>query len=311
LVIEYPTKVNPAADDRARRGKNRERIERLLQQISPGSRPVIEHLDPYSIRAARAALTREIERTDAEHLIIDVSCLTKIHAIALSDPTVFSRLASWEVAYSVPETYGHVTTSKEPTPGWRDVLILPVSAAPGPASDADARGVILTGHEGDRLIVALAELEPAAGVIVTAQAARRPDLRRESERRNEAVLRRLRGRGASQWRQEVVELRDARALATAIGNEISKSRDTGSPVVLFPFGPKPFVFLAAMQLAAQPNSQAWFVYPIPNSYDVDYSYGTGRTVWFCRATNQEESNPQQRLALQDAGREAAASAKSC
>ena len=37
-----------------------------------------------------------------------------------------------------------------------------------------------------------------------------------------------------------------------------------------------------MQLAGAAGVASWFVYPIPNSYDVDYSYGVGPVMWYSK-----------------------------
>lgn len=245
-----------------------------------GLRVTFVEVDPYSYRAGQRAVADALAGLGASHVVLDVSCLTKIHAIALAAPSVFAASLPWQIAYSMPETYGHLESSAGTGPGWRDVLVLPIGDSADVANETHARGIILAGHEGDRLVIALAETEPAGGVIITTNTERRPDLRKESERRNRKVTQLLVGRGDERWSIEDIALKDPAALSRAVETEINKALAEAAPVLLYPFGPKPFVALGAMQLAATPDLQGWFVYPIAVSYDVDYSYGVGNTVWY-------------------------------
>jgi hypothetical protein len=280
LLLQYPTEVRPANRDRIRRHRNYERLERLCAQGAFPEGFLEIEVDPYSFRSAQRAVGHALDQTQASSVVLDVSCLTKIHAIALADPAVLSDRVVWEMAYTVPETYGHLESSTRSGTGWRDVLFLPIGATEGLANDSHARGIVLTGHEGDRLVVALAETEPYGGAIVTSSVERRPDLRRESVRRNDKITRLLIGRSKARWSHVFVDVRDPASLAKVVQEQIEAAISESAPVLLFPFGPKPFVALTAMQLTTTRELQAWFVYPVPVSYDVDYSYGVGRTTWY-------------------------------
>lgn len=294
LLFEYPTNVRPVAQDHERRRRNRVRLDALCGAF-PNLKLEFVEIDPYSYRAAQRAVAESLGQLGATQVVLDVSCLTKIHAIALADPEIFATSVDWQLAYTSPETYGHLETSGGVGTGWRDVLVLPIGDSAELANETHARGVVLAGHEGDRLVIALTETEPAAGIIIMAAADRRPDLRRESERRNDKVTQLLIGRGDGRWRNEVISLRDPSALRRAIELEVTAATREDAPILLYPFGPKPFVTLAAMQMAAVPGLQAWFVYPIPISYDVDYSYGIGETLWY--QPTLQANDGQQRLPI--------------
>lgn len=284
MLLEYPTAVHPVGQDRERRQRSRARVSKAVNASGARTRLATVDLDPYSHRAAQRAVLACVESLRPARIVVDVSCLTKIHAIAVADPRVFARDVDWSMAYTTPETYGHLDASSMPGAGWRDVLVLPVGEPGGLRNESKTRGVILAGHEGDRLVIALAEVEPSAGLIVTARTDGRPDLRREALRRNEQITRLLTSRGGGdRWAQEVVSLRHPEHLAGLLDAEIARAAAADAPVMLYPFGPKPFVALAAMQMASTRNLAGWFVYPIPNGYDVDYSYGVGETTWYRKA----------------------------
>ena len=56
-----------------------------------------------------------------------------------------------------------------------------------------------------------------------------------------------------------------------------------APVILFPYGPKPLIFVSAFELALEYPEASWFVYPIPSAYDTAYSEGIDETVWLRQA----------------------------
>jgi len=280
VLFDYPTVVHPASQDRERRRRNRSLLEEACRGAVPEVPLEVITVEPYSYRAAQRAVQKQIAAVQPDQVVLDVSCLTKIHVIALTHPAIFASSRHWELAYTMPETYGHLETSKDTGGGWRDVLVLPVGEPLEIANESEARGVVLTGHEGDRLIIALSELEPASGVVVTARADGRPDLRSRTEHRNLLMTQLLTSRGSGRWATETVSVRDPQALAEVVESQVGYARAAGAPVFLYPFGPKPFVALAAMQLASVPGLASWFVYPIPTSYDVDYSYGVGSVTWY-------------------------------
>ena len=48
---------------------------------------------------------------------------------------------------------------------------------------------------------------------------------------------------------------------------------------LYPFGPKTLVFGLAVYATTEYRSGTWYVYPVPRSYDIDYTIGVGKTLW--------------------------------
>ena len=163
VLFDYATAVYPAAQDRDRRRRNRNLLEAACERADPAVPLELVTVEPYFYRAAQRAVQTQIAVLQPDQVILDVSCLTKIHVIALTHPAIFASSQHWELAYTMPETYGHLETSKETGGGWKDVLVLPVGEPLEIANESEARGIVLAGHEGDRLIIALSELEPASG----------------------------------------------------------------------------------------------------------------------------------------------------
>jgi hypothetical protein len=146
-------------------------------------------------------------------------------------------------------------------------------------NEVRSRGIIVEGHESDRLIVALSEVEPAGGVIVVANTSKRPDFRVISERNNRRIVRQLMSIRPSDWKKEIVDTMDFRKMGLIVDKEVEIAKGHDAPVILYPFGPKPLIFSAAFQMCAEYPEGSWFVYPVPTAYDVNYSEGEGRSLW--------------------------------
>jgi hypothetical protein len=122
--------------------------------------------------------------------VYDISCVTKIHTLALAAELHASGDdVRWCLAYSLPEAYNLADLGGKHDIGWQDIVVAPLAETAALFNEADGRGVIIPGHEGDRLVVALGELEPAGGVITVAETVGRPDLRALTERRNLKIMR--------------------------------------------------------------------------------------------------------------------------
>lgn len=278
LLFKYGTTVRPPREDRKRRSRNLENLDRLKEAGLLSSVEVAD-INPYSFRDIQMALAEAKRFSENAMLTVDISCLTKIHTVALaSSELVLKWAGGWQVAYTVPENYGFALQGTASGTGWQDVLVLPLADKAHLEDERRSRGIVLAGHEGDRLMLALSELEPVGGVVVTAATPGRPDLRQESIRNNRRVLRWLTGRSPDNWEEKACDLFDIRRLSEIVATQVD--RTGGAPLVLYPFGPKAFIFFCSMQLFSRLPERSWFVYPVPSSYDVDYSFGIGDTTWF-------------------------------
>jgi len=274
MLLDYPTIVRPVTEDQERRSKNRRVFHRLAFDICPV--PIEERrVDPYSFQGFQDLL----REPKSAFTVFDITCMTKIHTLALA-ATLSQAPADreWAIAYSIPENYGDLAGTNK-TLGWRDILIAPLAETAVLFNETHSRGIIITGHEADRLIVALGELDPSGGLIIVADSPQRPDLRILSQRRNQKIIRQLTSARRNAWQQVVVPLAATAALKEFLAREIELAAQHQAPILLFPFGPKPLVFLAAFELASHYPSSSWFVYPVPVAYDVDYSEGVSKTIW--------------------------------
>jgi len=289
LLVKYDTDVRPHSEDRALR----KRHEDALVRLADGRPPLILDAPPYGMRAFIRELSRIIAETGIGSVVIDVTCLTKAHAVAVAAWAVRAT-ADLDIlfAYTSPDAYVTEWKESEHTRSWRDVLILPIGRAPRLRRDGYARGLLLAGYEGDRTSVALSVLEPAAGAILIADSPGRPDLRRLCERSHAALFDRLQrirmpldeaDALTEGWVRTVAQVDDFAAIAAVVGDEVAAAARRSAPIMLYPFGPKSNVLAVALQLARDYSTASWCVYPIPMNYPVDYTRGAASTAWLVPA----------------------------
>lgn len=278
VLLDYKTSIRPGGEGEAQRADNLADI-RALARILSGRDPELAPVDPYSFRAGGNILESLIG-SGCGQLIVDISCLTKIHTIAIAtklgtrqDPGLETYLV-----YAVPENYPGISSSAS-AEGWTDIIVGPLSETARLFNENSGRGIILVGHEADRLIVGLSEIEPAGGSIVLTWSRRRPDLGEVSSRRNLQLTRHLEAMRVADWKRCWLELCDFEGLSDLVESEVVRASEKRAPVILFPYGPKPHVFGMTYELARRYFENSWFVYPVPASYDATYSEGVGEVLW--------------------------------
>lgn len=279
VALNYSTQVRPALEDKRRREANRKAFKVVGQDVftTPWQELTTE---PYAFQAIQSLVGEIVTKRNIDFAIFDLTCLTKIHALGLA-ATLATTLKDlrWLIAYSSPENYGQLDSVSK-TLGWKDIIVAPLAETAVLLYEAHSRGIIVTGHEAERLTVGLTEIEPSGGVIVVGDSAKRPDLGRLTQRVNRRVVSHLMKLRSSKWTTVVVDIGDTSPLDALISGEIAEARQNNAPVILFPNGPKSLVFSAALKLCQEYSDASWFVYPVPAAYDVNYSEGIAGTYWF-------------------------------
>jgi hypothetical protein len=280
VLLSYPTTAQPLSEDIEAREKNLGKFKDLEARVS---RTGFKHtaIEAYSFSAMQQLLQDIIGR-NPDVIVFDVTCMTKVHTLALAATLATLSLGvKWIIAYSIPENYGTLE-SRRRWSGWRDLIVVPLAETATLSNEAHGRGIIIPGHEADRLIVALAELEPPGGAILMMETPARPDLRQVSVQHNRKIIRQLTSMRSSDWSERTISVEQHTLLRGCIAGQISMAAKFEAPVILFPFGAKSFIFVAGFVLASEYPQGSWFVYPIPNKYDVNYSEGIDRIVWLSR-----------------------------
>jgi len=207
------------------------------------------HLAAYGFPQFRRFVVNELLRKPVDLILLDITCLTKIHTMALAATLASSNLRlSWIVAYSSPENYTGFDEMDAQRSSWKDIIIAPLPESAFLFNESSSRGVVLPGHEADRLVVALAEIEPSGGVVVVAESAGRPDLKLVSERRNRQIFRQLTRSKGPAWTKRIVSIADINEMRRIVWAEVTQAKAKLAPVILFPYGPKPLIFASVFEL---------------------------------------------------------------
>jgi hypothetical protein len=282
IVIDYPTRAGKASEDLAKRNVHRatimDRLSTLRAEIVP------QVISPYRMSDMRRVLDEASSST--EHgpysgVILDITCLTKVHTLAAASWVVARptrRPPVW-FAYTLPEQYGSPSRHNRSLGQWLDVAVAPCEFEPMEYSDSVA-GIVLLGHEGSRIRLAISQCEPSEALVVVPQTPGRPSLGVVAQTANAVIVRDVRAHRRPGW--ELVELAasDISGLTRAVTRFCHRAVQNGRRIVLYPFGPKPMILAAAMSAIGAAGARVWYSYPIPRRYDLDYTAGVGPTRWF-------------------------------
>ena len=180
------------------------------------------------------------------------------------------------ICYTLPRNYLALAELRDDFMGFPFTITAPLVDGAGLGDEARARGVVVLGHEGERLAVALSEMEPRQGSILLVGNRSRPDIMRVTQRRNKKVLGTLAG---DTWRTVRISFRDFGRVEELVASEAAGAAGEGAPLFIYPFGPKSTVLAVALAAAKHYPKGSWFVYPVPSFYDQQYTVGIGLTYW--------------------------------
>lgn len=155
FLIDYEAELEQPPDAKQAVSRQRDLLTNMghslfRQQIR--TRPI----SPYSFQDFEVLLENILKEYSPDFMLFDITCFTKIHLLALA--AALSRnisLSAWAAVYTKPEAY----LALEHAPGWRDIIIASLGDTGILLNEAFSRGIILPGHEGDRLVVAMSEVE--------------------------------------------------------------------------------------------------------------------------------------------------------
>jgi hypothetical protein len=287
-LFDYATTAEPEEVDISRRSECRDSFAKNLS-TSDFTLEFIETPNAFAMNRIQADIRRVFDESAGKPLLVDISCMTRVHLLAMVTAVrkLHSRPSEVYFCYSIPETYGPKTSNRF---GWKDVLFLPIGVRRLFHREGLGRGIILAGYDGERLSIALTEIEPASGCLVYSRSPRRPDFVKRAREANKVVERRLSNlrmprtstvpSESDKWTTEVVDSYDFGKLLEAVKPQVSQAKKEESPVILFPFGPKPVTLALALAFHDWGVDEAWAVYPIPEKFSVSYSSGVDDILVF-------------------------------
>lgn len=278
-LVDYPTSAEPDYEDRRIRKANRELASALA--VSCGAIFHVNSVEAYASAGLELELAKFAKDASKKIWVIDISCLTKIHVVTVAGFLMNSATipVSIKIAYTSPRAYGNLDRLSKQI-GWNDVIIAPIAASANMYNEGQSRGLVIAGHESERLWSALNEIEPASGLLILGRIPSRPDITRLSEKINRGVIKHMAIDYSTAWAREVVDVSDIERLHELMLHEVEAASRANAPMILYPFGPKSLVLAAASFLLKNYPVGSWFVYPVPARYDLTYSEGSSGTYWF-------------------------------
>jgi hypothetical protein len=258
-----------------RKLENIRRVHEIGDQIARVTD--LTQVEAYTFDSIIATVSEKLRGLDARDVILDISCFTRIHVIALAWLAASVRPdIRWRFAYTSPENY---RVSSRAAQGWQDLLLFSLDAPTISHDEAGSRGLLQPGHQSDRLQFSLGEVEPSGGTIMIAKTPNRPDWIRTCRMRNRELFERLTSSGLTDWKADSIDAINTRAIADIVDREVQIASSQEAPIVVFPYGPKWMLFVTSARLSQTYASGSWFVYAVPIRYDV-HSEGVGRTTSF-------------------------------
>jgi hypothetical protein len=283
-LFDYSTHVVPHEEYQRMHEKSQSDFQSLLA-IDDLNGSIHNNINAFAFNRLSHLCSKLVEQATSRTIVVDITCMTRVHIFALS--YIFSNMQDTlnqvYFCYTTPLSYGFQSGIFL---SWRDILFVPISGDRLFRREGHARGIIFAGHYGDRLSVALEELEPASGRLIYTKDETRPDLLLKAREVNKFIEDRLllltmpRVNGSiissDTWKIDIICLDDFTKLANILSEEIDKARSDEGPIMVYPFGPKPFTLFTAFFLIGQTDAQGWAVYPIPDRFDSQYSTGIGQ-----------------------------------
>ena len=71
----------------------------------------------------------------------------------------------------------------------------------------------------------------------------------------------------------ILDVTQTRQFAAEVAAACENALRSDSPVVFYPFGPKPLCLAGIRQALEMTPKRTWFVYPVPNSYSTAHTAG--------------------------------------
>jgi hypothetical protein len=136
MVIDYPTEVSPVGVATKKRKAHWKEMKQKLAAMTTSDDGVSSaKIHPYRLGAFRGLLQRLLCREvfgPSARCIIDITCLTKAHTLALASWLVDTRGSRPDVivAYTRPEQYGTPAKHLSRSGRWLDTVLAPFELSP-------------------------------------------------------------------------------------------------------------------------------------------------------------------------------------
>ena len=295
LVLEYHTRLYPKEKGEKLRAEHH---RKMLEFIKHQEHEILIKnyaVNPYSPRSLRVAMEsfehnlREKLNLAVYDLVVDISCLTKIHTVyAILWCLRNVQISNLWIAYSLPEDYESPRALRRSNPfGWNSVashpLIVSKLGSLGQPKSEFSYGIFLAGHEGDR--TRAARNGKVIDVIDLVIALTPDDIWLEDKARSEHedLMREISRKGKLGWKLSEWPKLDALGfgdqILTRLENFRRKKKEESLRLYFVPLGPKSLILGAIVAFSKVKEIDVNVLYPVPAGYDTNYTVGLKRTYW--------------------------------
>ena len=291
VTLHYPTRAIPEREDlhkRHERLKDFQHLSLKLTRSELGSPATVHPYRPSGILTELMHLMPELT-SPRSHLLIDTTCLTKSHTVAVANwlCMMTTPRASVTLAYTRPKEYGSASTDLAQLRNWAEVVFSPCDLDLEPYR-RDVCGVILLGHEGSRLRISLNRIFPRVALVVLPQNPNEHPMASPSRTANAELIAQIQQGELKDWRLLISPPSAVNTVYDSGPMFAQEAQKRWRRVVLFPYGPKPHILAATMAAQTHGRGKSWYCYAVPLNYDVGCTAGTGSTSWFKVAPESRE-----------------------
>lgn len=282
-VLRYSTPTDRHGHEQATMNQNLLLREFERHNVEVSKRDALAY-QTTSMARIMADFTETSARDAGEGLVIDISCLTKLHVATLAvwlweNQHVLEQFAIY-IAYTPPLQYGWQSKLHHNGAKFSELIHAPlVTGAPDSRIRMERSAVALLGHEGARLRYALFALDVDRGFYCLSSSPELADARHIAEIENQQFLSDVNAGVAGKWTSCDVMDMDMAMLQKSV-TSFMNSEPENARQVLIPFGPKPLVVQTVATILDFDESDLWISYPVVTSHSSKSSWGTGVTrIW--------------------------------
>ena len=276
-VGQYSNDLFPA---RASREAIRHSFDRLMSAIStsryPVPRPKPVFLKHDGLTEFRRFLRRARSDATARQatLIIDVSSMTSIHALAIAPFLSEARPVPTYLVYTAPRLHSVSALDLAPKTAWVATITGPLSevawssqfeeprGAASPHMPTEVDGFVLLGPDESRLDWGLRQVPVSAATFVLVRNELEPSVTERTQIENGKVLEEVSRTPA--WSSARVDERDVEGICRLAESAAEDAVVAGRRMMIFPFGPKHHCVAIGLGTLSIAPSNVWYCYPVSN-----------------------------------------------
>ena len=281
-VINFLSKTT--INGEVKKGQTAEYLLEKLIKVDVTGIPRLITIRPYDYFKFFEIFKEELIRREIGlknlNITIDVSCLTKIQLIFLIKVFILDGIAKkLRILYTIPDHYNTKGDKfSRLAKGYYEPIIIPIKVSKiRKIQNTFKLCLVITGHEGQRTICAWKFVEPMETILLFTKSG--DELEKISKKQNEYLLNLSDKKNSYINKIDITDF-DIFKIKDTIKNLLKSIRKENIRVSIIPFGPKPILIGILLRMVELEDYDFDIIYPIPASYNSNYSEGAKKTSSF-------------------------------